>query len=64
VLPAAIAARLSVEAAGSDFWYKYVGLRGKIIGLESYGESAPDKELFEFFGFTAQNIAQNLRDLI
>ena len=57
VLPSAVTKRVAIEAAMPDFWYKYVGLQGKIIGINRYGESAPDKDLFEFFGFTAQNIA-------
>ena len=57
VLPRAVTKRIAIEAAFPDFWCKYVGLCGKVIGINRYGESAPDKDLFEFFGFTAQNIA-------
>ncbi len=58
VLPPKVVKRVAIEAAASQSWYKYVGLAGKVIGLDSYGESAPDQILFEFFGFSAQNIIQ------
>jgi len=57
ILPAQITKRIALEAGSSQSWYKYVGIDGKIIGLDQYGESAPDKILFEFFGFTEQNIS-------
>ncbi len=56
VLPAAVTARVAVEAAVSDGWYKYVGLNGKVIGMDRFGESAPAGQLFEEFGFTVANI--------
>ncbi len=56
VLPAAVAARVAVEAAVSDGWYKYVGLNGKVIGMDRFGESAPAGQLFEEFGFTVANV--------
>lgn len=55
VLPPSITKRVAIEAAASQSWYKYVGLNGKIMGLDRYGESAPEKILFEIFGFSAQN---------
>ncbi|EKE01756.1 MAG: hypothetical protein ACD_21C00058G0002 [uncultured bacterium] len=55
VLPPAVTKRIAIEAAASQSWYKYVGTSGKIMGLDRYGESAPDKILFEFFGFSEQN---------
>lgn len=57
VLPAHITKRIAIEAGISQSWYKYVGIDGKIVGLDRYGESAPDKILFEFFGFTEQNVS-------
>lgn len=57
VLPAAVTARVAVEAAVSDAWYKYVGLNGKVIGMDRFGESAPAGQLFEEFGFTVANVA-------
>jgi transketolase len=56
VLPAAVAARVAVEAAIPDAWYKYVGLNGKVIGMTTFGESAPAPELFKYFGFTVENV--------
>ena len=56
VLPAAVTARVAVEAAVSDAWYKYVGLNGKVIGMDRFGESAPAGQLFKEFGFTVENV--------
>lgn len=55
VLPPHITKRIAIEAASSQSWYKYVGLNGKVLSLDRYGESAPAKILFEFFGFSEQN---------
>jgi transketolase len=55
VLPPNVTKRVAIEAAASQSWYKYIGTSGKIICLDRYGESAPDKLLFEFFGFSEQN---------
>ena len=56
VLPRSIRARVAVEAASTDFWFKYVGLEGRVIGMTTYGESAPASALFEEFGFTLDNV--------
>ncbi|SDS78659.1 transketolase [Halopseudomonas litoralis] len=56
VLPLEVGARIAIEAAHADYWYKYVGLDGRVVGMHSYGESAPAGELFEEFGFTVDNI--------
>lgn len=56
VLPPHITNRLAIEAGLADYWYKYVGLNGKIIGMHSFGESAPAAALFAYFGFTAENV--------
>jgi transketolase len=58
VLPASCSARVAVEAAVSDGWYKYVGLNGKVIGINRFGESAPAGQLFKEFGFTVENVVQ------
>jgi len=63
VLPAAVTARVAVEAATKDGWYKYVGLNGKVIGMESFGESAPAGELFKYFGFTVENVVAAINDV-
>jgi len=56
VLSAAVTARVAIEAGQADFWYKYVGLNGAIVGMTSFGESAPAGALFEHFGFTVDNV--------
>lgn len=56
VLPAACTARVAVEAAVTDGWYKYVGLNGAVVGMHSFGESAPAGLLFKEFGFTVENV--------
>ncbi|ACL29915.1 transketolase [Buchnera aphidicola str. APS (Acyrthosiphon pisum)] len=56
VLPTYVAKRVAVEASIEDFWYKYVGINGVIIGMKTFGESAPAEDLFKKFGFTVQNI--------
>jgi len=56
VLPAGVTARVAVEAATTDGWYKYVGMNGKVVGIDRFGESAPAGELFKEFGFTAENV--------
>ena len=56
VLPKAVTARVAVEAAVTDGWYKYVGSNGKVVGIDRFGESAPAGELFKMFGFTAENV--------
>jgi len=64
VLPADVITRVAIEAAHKDFWYKYVGLEGAIIGMETFGESAPAGQLFEEFGFTVDNIVGTVSELL
>lgn len=64
VLPADVITRVAVEAAHKDFWYKYVGLEGAIIGMETFGESAPANLLFEEFGFTTENVVGTVEELL
>ncbi|MCL4112646.1 UNVERIFIED_CONTAM: hypothetical protein GTU68_052093 [Idotea baltica] len=64
VLPVQVGARIVIEAAHSDFWYKYVGLEGRIIGMTSYGESAPANELFEYFGITLEHTLTTAYELL
>jgi len=64
VLPAAVTARVAVEALHADYWYKYVGLNGRIIGMTTFGESAPGGELMEHFGFTVDNVTAAVRELV
>jgi transketolase len=56
VLPLEVGARIAIEAGHGDFWYKYVGLDGRVIGMNTFGESAPAPALFEEFGFTLENV--------
>jgi len=64
VLPLQIGARIAIEAAHADYWYKYVGLEGRVIGMTTYGESAPAPALFEEFGFTLENILGQAEELL
>ena len=64
VLPADVTARIAIEAGIADYWYKYVGLKGKVVGMTSFGESAPADQLFELFGFTVKNVLQNAATLL
>ena len=63
VLPASVTARVAVEAAVSDGWYKYAGLNGKVIGMNRFGESAPAGQLFEEFGFTVDNVVSAIDEV-
>jgi transketolase len=64
VLPAQVSARVAVEAAQADYWYKYVGLNGAIVGMRSFGESAPAGELFKYFGFTVENVVDTVKSIL
>ncbi|UAB72286.1 transketolase [Vibrio sp. SCSIO 43132] len=64
VLPSDVTARIAVEAGIADFWYKYVGFDGRIIGMTTFGESAPAGELFKMFGFTAENVVETANELL
>jgi len=64
VLPSRITKRLAIEAGIRDYWYKYVGLQGDIIGMQSFGESAPAGQLFELFGFTLENVVEKAKALL
>jgi transketolase len=63
VLPCGVTARVAVEAAVSDGWYKYVGLNGKVIGVNRFGESAPAGQLFKEFGFTTENVVAAINEV-
>jgi len=64
VLPAAVTKRVAVEAGVSDHWYRYVGTQGAIVGMDRFGASAPEGELFETFGFTGANVAAKAKALL
>ncbi|EOI5818841.1 transketolase [Cronobacter malonaticus] len=64
VLPSDVSARVAVEAGIADYWYKYVGLKGAIVGMTGYGESAPAEKLFPYFGFTVENVMEKARNVL
>ena len=64
VLPSDVYARVAVEAGHADFWYKFVGLDGRVVGMESFGESAPAGDLMEHFGFTKENVVASVEECL
>ncbi|MGB5630489.1 MAG: transketolase [Woeseiaceae bacterium] len=64
VLPAAVTARVAIEAGVTDGWWRYVGMAGQVVGLDRFGESAPANELFEHFGFTTDNVVAIAKDVL
>lgn len=64
VLPKQVRRRLAVEASIEGFWERYVGLDGKVIGMNSFGESAPASVLFKYFGFTVGNVTETARNML
>ena len=64
VLPSSVTRRIAIEASHRDYWYKYVGLGGRVIGMSTYGESAPAGDLFKHFGFTVENVVKQANELL
>ncbi|TVU71851.1 MULTISPECIES: transketolase [Cobetia] len=64
VLPSSVTARVAIEAGHRDYWFKYVGLNGDIVGMETFGESAPAGDLFKHFGFTVENVVERASKLL
>ncbi|MEG0279481.1 MAG: transketolase [Morganella sp. (in: enterobacteria)] len=64
VLPSAVSARVAVEAGIADYWFKYTGLQGAVVGMHSFGESAPAGQLFSEFGFTVENVVSQAKALL
>ncbi|MBT7947544.1 MAG: transketolase [Porticoccaceae bacterium] len=64
VLAPAVRARVAVEALHADYWHKFVGLDGRVVGMRSFGESAPGGELMNEFGFTVENVVANVLEAI
>lgn len=64
ILPNSITLRVAIEAGTKDFWHRYVGNKGKIIGISQFGESAPGANVFENFGFTIENVIKTLNQLL
>ena len=63
VLPSSVTKRVAIEAAHTDFWYKYVGFNGGVVGMTTFGESAPGGVLLEHFGFTVENVVKTVNSL-
>ena len=63
-MPSDVYARVAVEAGHADFWYKFVGLDGRVVGMESFGESAPAGDLMEHFGFTKENVVASVEECL
>ena len=64
VLPSNVRARLAVEAGGTMPWFKYVGIDGDVVGMTSFGASAPASVLFKHFGFTTENVVERAKKLM
>ena len=64
VLPTEVRARVVVEASHADYWYKFAGLDGKVIGMTTFGESAPIKDLYQHFGITVEAVVKAVQDVI
>ena len=63
VLPFSCRNRIAIEAGVTDYWKKYVGLDGSALGIDTFGESAPAKKVFEYFGLTEQNLKKEINEL-
>ena len=64
VLPGSTCNRIAIEAGHPAIWYRYTGLSGRVIGMDSYGESAPGADLFKHFGFTVSNVVEQAEELL
>ena len=64
VLPSDVLARVAVEAGHMDYWYKYVGIDGRVVGMTSFGESAPAPALFQHFGLTVDSVVSAVEDVM
>jgi transketolase len=64
VLPSYIRERVAIEAGITDYWRKFVGLDGAVVGIDTFGESAPADVLFKHFGFTVENVVNTVLDLL
>jgi transketolase len=63
VLPRSVTARVAIEAGVTGFWLKYVGLNGAVVGIDTFGESAPADQLFKEFGFTVENVVNTVNSI-
>ena len=64
ILPSNVTVRVAIEAGVTDAWFKYVGLQGKVVGINRFGESAPANALFKMFGFTVDNVVKTVESIL
>ena len=64
VLPSSVRARVAIEAAHADYWYKYVGLDGRVIGMRDFGASAPADELMKLYGFSIEHVVAVVQEML
>ncbi len=64
VLPSSVTARVAVEAAATGLWWKYVGCKGAVLGIDRFGESGPASDLFKAFGFTVENLVAKIKGVL
>ena len=64
VLPSSISARIAIEAGHEDYWHKFVGNQGRIIGMTTFGKSAPGNTVMAYFGFTVANVLEVAKELL
>ena len=64
VLPREVTARIAIEAAAGDFWYRLIGCQGKVIGIDRFGASAPAKEIFKECGFTVEHVISVAKEVL
>jgi len=64
VLPAGVVKRMAIEAGVTSGWWKYVGHRGEVIGIDTFGESGPASDVYSHFGITIENVTDTLRSLL
>ena len=64
VLPRAVECRVAIEAAATETWWRFVGTRGTVIGMHSFGASGVGKDLFKHFGFTVENVVKVVQSIL
>ncbi len=64
MLPPSVARRVAVEAGVTGFWWHYVGLQGEIVGIDHFGASAPGKDVFKAYGFTAERVVEAIEKVL
>ncbi|MDX1442509.1 MAG: transketolase [Gammaproteobacteria bacterium] len=64
VLPRGVKNRIAIEAGTSEYWWRFIGTEGRVIGMDSFGESGPAKDVFEYFGFTVDNVVKQANEIL